>query len=105
MQDKPVTLLDVIETDSRKYVGVIDFITTKYVAFFDTSDLEDQDHRHLMILYKTYYSDIRFSIFIATHAAHFDFGEPILINKKLIKYHSKPLYVNRPFRSVSKVTI
>jgi hypothetical protein len=102
MQDNSV--FDIIETPDKKYVGVVDYVSTKYISFFDISGIEDPDFRHLVILYKTYYHRMRFSVFNAMYAAQFDFGDPILINKKLIKYHSKPLYATAPYRSVRKVS-
>lgn len=97
-------VFDIIETADKKYVGIVDFVSAKYVTFFSVDEVEDVDYRHLMLLYKTYYPNIRFSIFLALYARQFNFGDPILINKKLIKYHSRPLYTTKPFRAVSKIT-
>jgi hypothetical protein len=99
------TVLDIIKTEDKTYIGVVDYVTTKYISMYDVSLFEDPDYRHLMILYKMYYSNMRFSIFIATTASHFDFGDPVMINKRKIVSHSKPLHITKPFRSVKKVMI
>lgn len=97
------TIFDIIETADRKYIGLVDFVNAKYVTMYLVDDCPDKNH--LMILFKTYYPQMRFSVFLALYARHFEFGDPILINKKLIKYHSRPLYTTKPFRAVSKVSV
>lgn len=101
----PTSLFDIIDTKERRYIGIIDFVNSKYVTFYDMSNLADPNLTHLAILYKTYYPTMRFSVFVATHAPQFDFGNPVSINKKLIEYHSRPLHPTLPTKKVSKMRV
>lgn len=96
-------VFNIIETEDTRYVGIVDFVTTKHVIMYDFSNNNDTKCRMLAISHKLFYSNMRFSIFKSLFANHLSFDTPVLINRKLIKYTSVPLMRTTIKREVSKV--
>jgi len=93
--------LDVIETNSRLYCGIVDHVTSKYVTFYDTAK-NDEDAIRIMKMYKSHFSTMRFAVFISTFFSQYVFHSTLL-NKKTITHSSKPLEQFLPNRRVFKV--
>ena len=97
----PTNVMDVVvRSDGRSHVGVVDYTTTKHVIFFDFSVNKQSDVVRAVILWRTMYDNMRFSVFINTYCRALKIGHPILINKKEIVagYHSTP--TSKPKRKV-----
>lgn len=97
------TLLDIIETDVKKFHGIVDYISTKHVTLYDLTDNEDPNVSLAVIIYKLYYSDIRFSIYKAMYFPHYKSEEPVLINRKWIKNSSMILKSTKPDKKITKL--
>lgn len=80
-----IQLLDEIVTDEKTLTGVIDFVSTKYVTFFDFGMNDDPDLVKILMIWRFYYSHIRFSIFKELYFKGINLDQPILINKKTIR--------------------
>lgn len=101
MQDN---LLDVIETENYTYIGVIDYVSTKHVTVFDMSQNDDPELSLAVILYKMYFSHMRFSVYKALYFAHYPMNPPVMVNKKNIKSSTHRLSTNKPNKKVFKFT-
>ena len=104
MQETAHTLFDIIDTDQRRYVGVIDYVNSKYVTFYDLSGGDPEIH-HMVVVYKTYFPHMRFSMFVASYMPQYEIDTPLMINKKLIKYHTAPLKNTAPPRRVKRIEV
>jgi len=96
-------LFDIIETkDNNSYLGVIDYETTKHFVMFDVQQNQNSGIRMIIIIWKLYFTHIRFSIFRDIYFPQYKFGNPILINKKSITYmnneYSNVAAKNQPLR-------
>jgi hypothetical protein len=96
VSDTKTPLLDQIKTETNEFIGVVDYVTSKYVTLFDVSSNNDPEITKLLILYKMYYSHLRFSVFKALFFPHFPMEAPIMINRKTIQETSKVLSIERP---------
>lgn len=97
-------ILDKITTNAgEEYSGVIDYVTAKYVSFFDTTDNNDPVITKILILYKSYYSHMRFSIF---KAMYFPMQEmrPLVINRKTITESTKEIETSIHNKRTFKIT-
>ncbi len=79
-----IQLLDEIVTTDQTLTGVIDFVSTKYITFFDMSMNDDPDVVKILMIWRFYYSHLRFSIFKELYFRGVDMAQPKLINKKTI---------------------
>jgi hypothetical protein len=97
------TDLDIIETNNRLYCGIIDYVSSKYVIFYDVS--KNPSAQKLMEIYKSRFPNMRFAVFLETFFTQHNL-HPILFNKKSIVSSSKPLEINLPNRKIyrNKVT-
>lgn len=77
-------IMDTVSTQSRVYVGVVDFASAKHVMFYDFSQNNNPDIVSIAIIWKTYYSGMRFSVFASLYFSHIDIGNPIMLNRKTI---------------------
>lgn len=93
-------ITDTITTDSKTYVGIIDYATTKHVMFYDFSQNNNPDIIMMLIVWKSYFSSLRFSVFKSLYFDHFDIGSPIMINKKTIKSNTGHIPVSKPKRKI-----
>lgn len=78
-------LLETICLDNgKKYNGVIDFVNTKHVYFFDLTNNSDVDSIMMIILWKGYNPDMRFSVWSMLNYPEFKLPEVILLPQKNI---------------------
>lgn len=75
-------LLDEIHTNNKTLRGVIDFVSTKYVTFYDFTMNEDPYLVKVVLIWRSYYSHIRFSVFTEIYFKSLVIGHPVMINKK-----------------------
>lgn len=95
-------LLDIIKTENKTYVGVIDYVSTKHVTIFDMTNNYDSELSMAVIIYKMYFSYMRFSVYKAKYFAHYDINEPLMVNKKNIKDSSHDLVTHKPNKKTFK---
>lgn len=97
-------VLDKIKTENGTLFGVVDYVSTKYVTMFILHDNDPAEVSMMMITYKTFFSYMRFSVFKSLYFPQHQIRPPVMLNKKVIKEHSRPLTQNRPNRVVNKVS-
>lgn len=95
-------LLDIIETENKTYIGVIDYVSAKHVTIFDMSQNDDPELSLIVIIYKMYFSTMRFSVYKAKYFAHYVMNTPITVNKKNIKKSSHNLVTHKPNKKTFK---
>lgn len=88
-------ILDRIKIESCEFIGVVDYISNKYVTFFDVTGNNDPNITRLLIIYKMYYSHMRFSIFKAMYFPQFEMDAPKMINRKSVIESTHPLEVEQ----------
>lgn len=97
-------ILDRIVTNSGNfYDGVIDYVTNKYVSFFDATDNNDPQITKILIIYKSYYSHLRFSVFKSMYFPQVEM-RPIVINRKSIAESSLPIETTQLNKRSFKIT-
>lgn len=95
-------LLDEIKTTEKVLNGVIDFVSTKYITFYDFSMNDDPYVIKVILLWRSYYSHIRFSIFKEMYFRSLDIGHPIMVNKKTV-VSGVPNITPKPKRKTERV--
>ena len=103
MKETPV--LDVITTSEREYKGIIDYSTTKHYTFFDLSNNDNPNLSMMIIIWRMYYSHIRFSVYRTLYFGHYQIDEPILIPKKSVISYTSSKESFKPTKKISKLTI
>lgn len=99
---KNFKLLDEIETGDKTLTGIIDFVNTKYVSFYNLSMNADPYIIKVVLLWRSYFSHIRFSVFKALYFENLKIDHPIMINKKTIT-NGIPSSTPRPKRRIERV--
>jgi hypothetical protein len=97
-------LLDTIETANLTIVGIVDYVSTKHITIYDMTNNDDPDLSMAAIIYKLYFSDMRFSVYKSLYFAHHDIPPPVMINKNAIKRSTKNLVTEKPNRKAFKIT-
>lgn len=77
-------LLDEIHTNNKTLRGVIDFVSTKYITFYDFSMNEDPYLIKVVLIWRSYFSHIRFSVFTEIYFKSLVIGQPVILNKKTL---------------------
>lgn len=77
-------ILDELEVGDRTIKGIIDYTTTKHFIFYDLEKNTDPDVSMMVIIWRLYYDNIRFSIFRSTYFPNIDIS-PTMISKKGVK--------------------
>ena len=77
-------ILDKIVTEDFTMTGVIDTPTKKHVIFYNMTNNDNSDLSMGIIVWRSFYSNIRFSVFIAKYLPNLPYPEPICIPKKMI---------------------
>lgn len=95
-------LLDEIKTENKVLNGVIDFVSTKYITFYDFSMNDDPYIIKVILIWRSYYSHIRFSIFKEMYFRSLVIGHPIMINKKTI-ISGVPMLTPKPKRKTERL--
>lgn len=95
-------LLDEIRTNDKVLTGIVDYVNSKYVTFYDFSMNSDPNAIKVLLIWRSYYSHIRFSIFKELYFRNLDMGFPIMINKKTI-ISGIPGLTQKPSRKVERV--
>lgn len=72
-------LLDKIKTKEKTHNGIIDFITKKYLIFYDLSNNESTALRIVVIAWRSETNDMRFSVYSKINFPDFELPEPIII--------------------------
>lgn len=93
-------IMDTIVTNAKTYVGVIDLVTTKHVMFYDFTQNNNPDIVTMAIIWKSYYGNLRFSVFKSLYFDHYDIGHPIMINKKTIQNDISHISQSKPKKKV-----
>ncbi len=65
--------------DGRQIKGIIDYVTTKQIYFFDYTNNKNVDYVLLSILWKGNHADMRFSVFCAIEFPDLDLPTVVLI--------------------------
>lgn len=83
--------------DGRKYVGIVDYVTTKQIYFFDFTGEASLDYTLLSIMWKGNHADMRFSVYCAIEHPNIQLPNVILIPQNNIDkilgnydHHEKP---------------
>lgn len=77
-------LLDEVQTNNKVLNGVIDFVSTKYITFYDFTMNDDPYLIKVVLIWRSYFSHIRFSVFTEIYFKSLVIGHPIMLNKKTI---------------------
>ena len=79
-------LLNKIELKNGKsFIGIVDYITTKQLYFFDFTNEKYIDYILLAILWKGNYDNMRFSVFCAINFPNIDLPRVILLPQSNIE--------------------
>lgn len=93
-----ISILDTIKTTTGTVVGIVDFTAAKHIIFYDLTQ-ERCPHTIAMILvWRLYFPEIRFSVFLVQYGGKQYIGAPILISRKGIEECSIELVVDKPKR-------
>jgi len=65
--------------DGRELRGIIDYVTSKQIYFFDYTNNKNVDYILLSILWKGNHSDMRFSVFCAIEFPDLDLPNVVLV--------------------------
>lgn len=76
------------DTRMEDLKGIVDFSNKKFVHFFDFSETDDADLVMAAVEWKTYFSDMRFSVFCSIHHPKLKLPPVKVINKRHIYIHS-----------------
>lgn len=98
------SLLDIVETEKFKITGIVDYVSTKHITIYDMTNNDDPDFTMAAIIYKTYFSNLRFSVYLSLYFAHHNVTPPVMINKNAIKYSTKKLVTQKPNRKSFRTT-
>ena len=71
--------------DGRDVIGIIDFVTSKQIYFFDYTNNKNIDFTLLSILWKGNHADMRFSVFCAIEFPELELPNVVLIPQSNIK--------------------
>lgn len=97
-------LLDEIKIDNNLKEGIIDFVNTKYVSFYDLTNNTDPYVVKVVMLWRVFYQNMRFSIFKSIYFPTLNVPSPVMINKKSIT-NGCPLSTEKQHRQVEKFTL
>lgn len=70
--------------DGKKYAGIVDFVNTKHVYFFDFTNNTEIDYVTLAILWKGYNPELRFSVWCMMNYPNLQLPTVILLPIKHI---------------------
>ena len=92
-----MNLLDKIQLENgREYSGIIDFVNTKHVYFFDMTNNCDVDPLIMIILWKGYNPELRFSVWAMMNHPHYQLPQVLLLpQKNIINQVLKPTVISR----------
>jgi len=93
---KTNTVLDIIKLKNNKtLIGIIDYISTKQIYFFDFSQELDKDFLLLAILWKGNNPNIRFSVYCIIEFPEIKLPRAILIPLSNIEDSSKNVEITK----------
>lgn len=76
-------ILDSIVTSNDvEKVGVVDYINDRFIHFFDFSEIQDPDVVLMVVLWRTRFAHMRFSLFASIHFPKITLPRVTLINKR-----------------------
>ncbi len=75
-------LLDQISVGKKDYKGVIDYVTSKHYVFYDLTNNNDPNVPTMVMIWKSYFPHLRFSVFKSLHFPNVKVGSPYLLKKK-----------------------
>ena len=79
-------LLNTVELkDGRKLMGIIDYVTTKQLYFFDFTEEHTVDYVTLSILWKGNHAEMRFSVFCTIEYPTIKLPKVVLIPQSNVK--------------------
>jgi len=79
-------LLDVIHVGNRTYKGIVDYATTKHYVFYDLTNNDDPNVSMIVIIWRSYFNHMRFSVFKSIHF-------PSCRRRKLLPIEEKGSYI------------
>jgi len=101
---EPNDLLDVIHVGNKTYKGIVDYATTKHYVFYDFTNNNDPNITMIVIIWRTYFNHIRFSVFKSIHFPDAEVGNSFLLRKKEVVSEHKLPNTTRTKRSVTRIT-
>lgn len=97
------TLLDtIILKDGKKLTGIIDYVSSKQIYFFDFTHEVNIDYLLLAILWKGYNANIRFSVYCIVEHPETALPRAILIPINNIKSSDKKLSKTKKIKQRKK---
>lgn len=99
-------LLDEIQVKDKTLTGIVDYVTPMYVTFYDISMDTDPTIIKIILIWRLYYSHMRFSVFKELYFQRMEFPAPNLINrKKVTSWGAKgAVKVSKPNRTSKRIT-
>jgi hypothetical protein len=97
-------LLDVIQVGNKTYKGIIDYSTTKHHIFYDLTNNDNPKVSMMIIIWRTYFDHLRFSVFKSMYFAGMDIGTSFLLRKKEVEFQTNAPPAAKSKRSVTRVT-
>ena len=91
-------LLDKIQLDDgREFIGIVDFVNTKHVYFFDFTNNLEMDYVTMVILWKGYNPSIRFSVWSMINYPNMPLPKVLLLPMRSIIHseHYTPTVINK----------
>lgn len=98
-----IKLLDEIQLKDRVLTGVVDYVTTKNIIFYDITMNDDPEVIKLLLMWRMFYTHMRFSVFKELFFAHVSMRKPNLVNRKKI-VHPSFQKIDKPSRTVRRLT-
>lgn len=99
------TLLDVVETHTKRYKGIIDFATKKHIIIYN---FEDNDNRHhlimLAILWKIEAPHLRFSVYRAKFHPYVTIEPSVVVSRKAITNEYQDVAETQTLKKTRRLT-
>lgn len=97
-------IFETIEAEDGVYNGIVDYVSKRQVILYDISRSNEALCRLIVIQWKLYHFDMRFSIFKEIYYPKAKFPDPIVLNINAIKTATFDLEPTKPKRSRYRVT-
>lgn len=98
-------LFEIIETKNKVHTCVIDYVSKRQVMVYDLTNTDDTIFRLMVVKWKLYHFDMRFSIFKAIYYPTVDIPPVTVINRRAIVYCSAELKLTKPKRSKVRINL
>lgn len=98
-------IFEIIETNNKIYTCVVDYVTQRQVMFYDLTNHTCPLFRLIIIKWKLYGYDMRFSMFVNKYYPKVEIPDVTVINRKSVINSSVILTPNKPERSMTRIVI